>query len=147
MLPSGAVWWAIVDYEGDLAWVNSAFAFPFIEGHGGGPGAPDTEKDASFDCSFLQSLPDTCITVIYRGDGSAVLEDPVSVPVEWAQLDCVYGGQADACFVLELAGYGDRNYGLGNSLTQAPTEFLRDDCANLTGTGPGALACAELATR
>ncbi len=62
-------------YDGNLAWVNSAYASLFIEGHGGGPGAPGAEEDASFDCAILPSLPNDCISVIYRGDGIVLRDD------------------------------------------------------------------------
>ena len=53
------------------------------------------------------------------------------------------GASASACDVLAFVGPGD---GIGNSLTQTPTEFLMADCEELTGIDQK-LACAELATR
>jgi len=45
-------------------------------------------------------------------------------------VDCVYGSNPhDACAELEAAGFAaSTNYGLGNSLTQAPIDALRSDC-------------------
>jgi hypothetical protein len=59
------------------------------------------------------------------------------------QLDCVYGGSAAACDSLVLAGYPSTgNYGLGNSLTQAPDAALVEKC-----NGGWRLMCAELLDR
>ena len=66
-----------------------------------------------------------------------------SFDLERAQLACVYDGDADACDLLTTFGYpAEDNYGLGNSLSQAPDDVLAGDC----GTGD-ALACAEQARR
>ena len=57
---------------------------------------------------------------------------------------CVYGGDATACSTME-AQYGvgaDSNYGLGNSLTQAPTDALVGECQSFRS-----IACSELRTR
>ncbi len=65
-------------------------------------------------------------------------DDPVYVDL---LLDCVFGeNEAASCEQLEAAGLAaDDAYGLGNSLTQAPSVALREDC--LAGA---ALSCAEL---
>ena len=53
-----------------------------------------------------------------------------------------------ACAALASIGQDVNNYGLGNTLTQAPSEFLRQDCDTLGYNNPqGALACAELMVR
>jgi hypothetical protein len=59
------------------------------------------------------------------------------------QADCVYRAAVAACDRLESEGLGaDTNYGLGNSLTQAPDDLLGEDCAAYL-----ALACLELESR
>lgn len=59
------------------------------------------------------------------------------------QASCVYGADSQACNQLAAAGFpADTNYGLGNSLSQAPDAGLVDDC----GTG-SQLACLELESR
>ncbi len=66
-----------------------------------------------------------------------------SFDLEQAQISCVYEGVADACDLLTTFGYpAADNYGLGNSLSQAPDAVLDADCR-----AGDALACAEQAAR
>ncbi|MCB0995211.1 MAG: hypothetical protein KDB21_08985 [Acidimicrobiales bacterium] len=69
---------------------------------------------------------------------AASIDDPVYVDLV---LDCWYGeNEADSCAQLEAAGLSaDDAYGLGNSYSQTPPVFLREDCLNGDG-----LSCAEL---
>lgn len=71
----------------------------------------------------------------------ASLDDPVYVDL---LLDCLYGeNEAGSCEQLEAAGLdADDAYGLGNALTQAPNDLIREDCI-----GGDPLACAELNAR
>jgi hypothetical protein len=65
-------------------------------------------------------------------------DDPVYVDL---LLDCVYGeNEAGSCERLESAGLAaDDTFGLGNSLSQAPSGVLREECL-----GGAALSCGEL---
>lgn len=70
-------------------------------------------------------------------------DDQDSFDLEQAQISCVYEGIADACDLLTTFGYpAEGNYGLGNSLTQAPDAVLDADCQ-----AGDALACAEQVSR
>jgi hypothetical protein len=66
-----------------------------------------------------------------------------SFDLEQAQIACVYEGIGDACDLLTTFGYpADQNYGLGNSISQAPEAVIDADCR-----AGDALACAEQASR
>jgi hypothetical protein len=70
-------------------------------------------------------------------------DDQDSFDLEQAQISCVYEGIADACDLLTTFGYpADENYGLGNSLSQAPDAAIEADCQ-----AGDALACAEQVSR
>ncbi|MDH3707705.1 MAG: hypothetical protein OES57_16685, partial [Acidimicrobiia bacterium] len=71
---------------------------------------------------------------------TASLDDPVYTDLI---LDCVYGeNEAGSCEQLTGAGLDAADaYGLGNSLSQAPNEAMRDDCI------AGGIGCAELNAR
>ena len=70
-------------------------------------------------------------------------DDQDSFDLEQAQISCVYDGMADACDLLTTFGYpADGNYGLGNSLSQAPDAAIEADCQ-----AGDRLACAEQASR
>ncbi len=153
----GSVWWQVDHPTAGFGWVNAAYlveelsdgVFPDSGSHV--PldhiDPPVEEPDVHIDCAFVPSIGQ-CVEVT-RGPAGEVDQVlfPEVVPVDWAQLDCVYGGDADACQVLTKIGFGaDSNYGLGNSLTQTPTEFLLADCDTLSGAA-GHLACAELTAR
>ncbi len=64
--------------------------------------------------------------------------------IELAQIECIYNGSDQACDLLTtfVAGPED-NYGLGNSYSMAPSEFLASDCLIEFDQ----IACAELRTR
>ena len=72
---------------------------------------------------------------------TASLSDPVYVDLI---ADCVYGSnEAGSCEELAAGGMGPGdNYGLGNSLAQAPAWSLRQDCIATLG-----IECAELNRR
>lgn len=77
------------------------------------------------------------------GEGPPPAEGEDDFDVVTAQISCVYEGFDGACDILEAFGYpASDNFGLGNSLSQAPDEFLIDDC-----DAGDRLACAELAFR
>ena len=64
--------------------------------------------------------------------------------VDQLRLQCLYEALGEACDDLQVR-YGltsDDNYGLGDGLTQAPDEFLVEDC-----DGGYRLACAEAMAR
>lgn len=70
-------------------------------------------------------------------------DDQDSFDLELAQISCVYENITDACDLLTTFGYpAEDNYGLGNSLSQAPDAVLDADCR-----AGDALACAEQASR
>jgi len=70
-------------------------------------------------------------------------DDEDSFDLEQAQISCVYENIADACDLLTTFGYpADGNYGLGNSLSQAPDATIEGDCQ-----AGDALACAEQVSR
>jgi hypothetical protein len=70
-------------------------------------------------------------------------DDQDSFDLEQAQISCVYEGIGDACDLLTTFGYpADGNYGLGNSLSQAPDAAIEADCQ-----AGDALACAEQVSR
>jgi hypothetical protein len=67
-------------------------------------------------------------------------------------LACVYGfgtGEDRECERLEAAGHAKaNNYGLGNSMAQAPLAPLRQDClASIAGSKQFPFSCAELSKR
>ncbi len=106
-------WTAAADVT-DFSQIDAA---PLVRGGGG-----ETDGEAAAPESSFEPNPD----------------DPAYVDL---LLDCVYGeNEAGSCEELAAAGLSpDDGYGLGNSLTQAPDVFLREDCLNgLT------LSCAEL---
>ena len=70
-------------------------------------------------------------------------DDEDSFDLEQAQISCVYEDIADLCDLLTTFGYpADGNYGLGNSLSQAPDAAIEADCQ-----AGEALACAEQVSR
>lgn len=137
---SGSVWWEIA--HPSLAaggWVNAAYLEPLADDH---VDQPEEEGDAHADCVIFYG-DDKCVVVYYAAGGISFVEPYDAEAAGELHLACVYNGNASACDVLAFVGPGD---GIGNELTQTPTEFLVDDCANLTGIDQK-LACAELATR
>lgn len=77
--------------------------------------------------------------------GSApAMSDEERVAYETLAESCVYDADASACTqITEQYGYGATgNYGLGNGLTQAPTDALATECAAFRF-----ISCAELRTR
>lgn len=153
----GSVWWQVDHPTAGIGWVNAAFLVEetydgvFEDSGSHVPldqiDPPVEEPDVHIDCAYVPSIGQ-CVEVT-RGPAGEVDQVlfPELVPVDWAQLDCVYGGDSDACQVLTKIGFGaDSNHGLGNSLSQTPTEFLLADCDTLSGAA-GHLACAELDAR
>lgn len=105
---------------------------------------PDDTAEAT--TTTASETPDTSddTTGTTAGDAPAFevsVDDPVYVDL---LLDCLYGeNEAGSCEQLEAAGLtAEDAYGLGNALTQAPSDLLRDDCV-----GGDPLACAELNER
>ncbi len=103
----------------------------------------------------VRSEPDIRVVLGQDADGDRVVasagdiaDSPVqsdlpTSEIEQLQADCVYEDSADACARLEAVGIGaDANYGVGNAMTQAPDELIRQWCAD-----GSALACAEAAFR
>ena len=146
----GDVWWSVIAIDGLPGWIHSFYATEFFgfeeeipDFHG--EEAFGEEIDAHADCLNLPSNGIDCLVVYRTGGVITFIEAVDTVSVEFAQLDCVYNGFLDACDVLEYLGFGfDTNYGLGNSLSMAPTEFLQQDCNDFGHTPAGVLACAEL---
>lgn len=83
--------------------------------------------------------------VIDTTPGTEVPDTPVLSEDEIIdlQLACVYIGEQESCDTLVSAGFpAEGNYGLGNSLSQVPDNFIASDCAN-----DSRLACAEISSR
>lgn len=154
----GSVWWQVEHPTAGLGWVNAAYLVEELSDgvfEDSGSHVPldqidppvDEEADVHVDCAWLASTG-LCVEVTrgFHGEVASVIY-PDDVPIAAAQLDCVYGTSLDACEILTAIGFGPGvNYGLGNSLAQAPTEDLLDECETLPGAA-GLLACAELNAR
>ncbi len=110
-----SVWWHLAPSP-ELAvggWVNSAYVYDISGETDEGIGDEENTGEDDFD-------------------------------VELAQIECIYNDSAQACDLLTLFVAGvDDNYGLGNSYSMAPSEFLASDCL----VDFDQIACAELRFR
>ncbi len=119
--------------------------------------APETTAPESTDPQTPEEAAATATTSADDSAGVPSTGAPLTAPpasagdelsdadYEDAVLDCVYGeNEAGSCEALEAAGFtADGNYGLGNSMTQTPDGFLRDDCVG----DEDPFSCAELNLR
>ncbi|MDH4145512.1 MAG: hypothetical protein OEY23_10155, partial [Acidimicrobiia bacterium] len=142
IVADGGLWWEIGTPQlATGGWVNARYLITLAEWESRQDRSE--EPDAHSDCLVLADLPSRCFEVTRRS--GAIVRAPALSDEDRAEfhLACAYQGNAGACEVLAYHGPGD---GIGNSLTQAPTEALRADCNTLSGV-QRRLACAELATR
>ena len=100
----------------------------------------DAELAARVDAAFLV----VGIGEETDGGGHLSLDDYTEAEIQALQADCVYGytvieAGIDSCATLLQLGFdANEAYGLGNSYTQAPDEFIIDFCAD-----GDVVACAE----
>lgn len=147
-LEGSGVWWAVwLDSQQTIGWSHSNYLAPYFPDYVEVPA--DEVDDVHFDCVFLSD--GSCITVTRNDDGTiGGVFDPVDADqTVFAQIDCVYYGDGDACDLLTQIGLGDNNFGLGNSLTQIPTEDLINTCSHdIPANNPHLLIeCEELFAR
>ncbi len=154
-VPGNGVWWAVWDHDLQMSgWSHSSYLrndIPVPDFHGeeiSNNGWVD-DGDVHIDCVIILDSP--CAEVSRRSDGSIeqVFSTLSADDLATAQADCVYNANPEACELLTVLGFtGATNYGLGNSLTQIPTDVLVDGCySDDHSLGPVDLLCAELFAR
>lgn len=151
---NGDVWW-YVNIGDDQGWVHTGYLIETTQGwdegeeiaeHLPGEDREGVEPEGLvYDCVTVPGAFE-CVEVGWDGPGNFFVQTYPSVDtIIWAQVACLYQGDAMSCQILDHLGERDP----GNGFVQAPTEFLQIDCA---AGDPSidplvAMACAELATR